>query len=81
MRGVGGELMHTYIWRGEGDQPQVVINHNGDYSGDAWVNVCHPDNPDLIMHAITLPAEALVSFAKQAVGEQLTALLEENGFA
>jgi uncharacterized protein YvpB len=73
-------MMHTFTWRGEDDQPQVVINHNGGYSGDAHVSVCHPDNPNLTMHTITLPAEALVNFAKQAVGEQLATLLEENGF-
>jgi hypothetical protein len=73
--------MHTFTWKGEDDQPQVVINHNGDYSGDAHVSLCHPDNPDLVTQTITLPAEAMVNFAKQAIGDQLITLLESNGFA
>lgn len=73
--------MQTFRWTGGDEVPGVVIHHDGNYRGDVYVQVFHTDHPDLVIGTLSVPAQALVAFAKQAVGTELTTLLEQNGFA
>lgn len=73
--------MHTFIWNDEENDRagEVVINHNGDYSGDAIIRTYAP-NGDL-GDELTVPVAALEAFVKGVVGDKLVSLLEQNGYA
>lgn len=66
--------MHTFMYK-DPDGVGVVINHNGDYSGDAQVRVSTPGGDAV---SIEIPCNALISFCGEAVRGKLISALEDT---
>lgn len=66
--------MHTFEHT-TNDGVNVVINHNGDYSGDAKVRISTAGGDAV---SVEIPCEALVAFCGEAVKDILISALEQT---
>lgn len=74
--------MHTFNYRDVESGVSVRIHHNGDYSGEAHVEVVRPEGqPDgsvaEVSEGIKIPAQALKQFSFSSACDQIISVIEQ----
>jgi len=67
--------MHTYNFKEKETDTAVIINYNGDYSGDITISVLHDGQP-YRSFTIEVPFEAIKSFMNEYIRDRLMSKIE-----